>query len=173
MREHADAERIGRLVEALGKRVPRGTRVYLVGGATAVLLGWRESTIDVDLVLVPESDEALRAIAELKDELQVNVELASPLDFIPVPDGWEERGRYVTESGGVSFYHFDLEAQALAKAERGHEQDLVDIEAMLASGLIEATEIQRRFKEIEPQLYRFPALDANAFRASVQRHFGI
>jgi hypothetical protein len=30
----------------------------------------------------------LRAIAILKDQLDVNVELASPLDFLPVPPGW-------------------------------------------------------------------------------------
>jgi len=30
-------------------------RVYLVGGATAVLLGWRDSTVDVDVKLDQKS----------------------------------------------------------------------------------------------------------------------
>lgn len=173
MRELADSERILKLIDHLGARAPSGSRVYLVGGTTAVLLGWRQSTIDVDLVLIPESDEAFRAIAELKEVLQVNVELASPLDFIPVAAGWEERGLYVTETGGVSFYHFDLEAQALAKAERGHEQDLSDVEAMLAAGLITADAVRRRFEQIEPELFRFPAVDAAVFRRSVEKLFAI
>ena len=63
---------------------------YLVGGATAVLTGWRSTTIDVDLKLVPEQDAVLRAIPRLKDELQINVELASPGDFIPLPEGWQD-----------------------------------------------------------------------------------
>src|SRR6201999_1643214 len=34
-----------------------GGPVYLTGGATAVLYGWRESTIDVDIKVVPDNDE--------------------------------------------------------------------------------------------------------------------
>jgi hypothetical protein len=49
-----------------------------VGGTSAVLVGWRASTIDVDLVMRPESDAMLRAIPMLKEQLQLNVELASP-----------------------------------------------------------------------------------------------
>ena len=37
-------------------------RVYLTGGATAVLHGWRESTIDIDIKVVPDSDDLLREI---------------------------------------------------------------------------------------------------------------
>lgn len=57
--------------------------MYLTGGATAVLEGWRPSTVDVDVRFEPDSDVALRQIASLKERLQVNVELASPLDFLP------------------------------------------------------------------------------------------
>jgi hypothetical protein len=49
VREAADEERIRRLAEELGRRAPRGTRLYLTGGATAVLEGWRPSTVDVDI----------------------------------------------------------------------------------------------------------------------------
>jgi hypothetical protein len=66
-------------------------RIYLVGGATAVLLGWRETTIDIDLKLVPEVNEILKALPEIKEALEINVELASPDDFIPAVPGWEER----------------------------------------------------------------------------------
>ena len=44
------------------------------GGATAVLHGWRASTIDVDLKLVPDDDALLRALPRLKEELHVNLE---------------------------------------------------------------------------------------------------
>jgi hypothetical protein len=47
------------------------------GGATAALEGWRQSTVDVDLRFEPDSDIALRGLAALKEELSVNVELAS------------------------------------------------------------------------------------------------
>src|SRR4029450_3378118 len=68
-------------------------RAFLTGGATAVLHGWRASTIDVDVVFRPESDALLRAIPALKEGLELNVELASPAHFIPELPGWEESPR--------------------------------------------------------------------------------
>lgn len=53
-------------------RVP--ARVYLTGGATAVLAHWR-SSIAIDIKVVPEDDALFRAIPALKESLQVNVEL--------------------------------------------------------------------------------------------------
>lgn len=38
-----------------GRAVSVDGRVYLTGAATAVLDGWRETTIDVDIKLVPDS----------------------------------------------------------------------------------------------------------------------
>ncbi|MFN8217872.1 MAG: hypothetical protein U0R71_14855 [Solirubrobacterales bacterium] len=110
-------------MQALGRAAKSEGRVYLTGGATAVLHGWRESTIDVDIKVVPDSDDLLREIPRLKEQLNLNVELAAPSDFIPVPDGWEERSPLIRRAGKIAFHHFDPVAQALAKAERGHEQD--------------------------------------------------
>jgi hypothetical protein len=45
------------------------------------------TTIAVDIALEPEQDKVLRAVPRLKDELSINVELASPGDFIPLPPG--------------------------------------------------------------------------------------
>ena len=91
MREVADAERIRAFMRALGAEADAPVRVYVTGGATAVLFGWRRSTIDVDIRVVPDRDRVFRAIPAIKERLRINVELASPLDFIPVPAGWEER----------------------------------------------------------------------------------
>ena len=56
-----------------------------------MLLGWRETTIDIDLKIVPEFDEVLRKLPQIKEDLQLNIELASPDDFVPALPGWEER----------------------------------------------------------------------------------
>ena len=84
MRELADSTRIERFMSELGRAVQVESRFYLTGGATAVLHGWRESTIDVDIKLMPDRDELLREIPRLKEELDLNVELAAPSDFIPL-----------------------------------------------------------------------------------------
>ncbi|MBY0492847.1 MAG: hypothetical protein K2Y23_01410 [Cyanobacteria bacterium] len=155
-------------MRALGSAVQHQTRVYLTGGASAVLLGWRESTIDIDLTFVPEGDDVFRAIARLKDELRINVELASPAHFIPALPGWDGRSRFIGQEGQVAFYHYDFYSQALAKIERGHAQDRVDVAAMLASGLVERARLLDLFEQIFPELYRYPAIDPESFRGLVR-----
>lgn len=168
MRRLADEARIRRFMRELGRAARRPARVYLTGGATAVLSGWRASTIDVDLKLVPDDDALLRAIPDLKESLQVNVELASPVDFIPVQDGWEDRSRFIVQEGPLAFYHFDLTAQALSKIERGHAQDVEDVGAMIRRGLVQPSALRAAFEAIAPQLYRYPAVDPGSFRRALE-----
>ncbi len=135
-----------------------------MGGATAVLVGWRETTLDVDLKLDPEPPGAFEAIAALKDDLGVNIELAAPDDFIPALPGWRDRSPYVAACGAVEFFHYDLYSQALAKVERGHETDRRDVREMLGRGLVDRDELRKLFDAIEPHLVRYPAVDPAGFR---------
>ncbi len=169
MREIADAGSVERFMEALGVEARAPGRVYFTGGATAVLMGWRPNTVDVDIKLVPDSDEVLRAIPRLKERLSLNVELASPDLFIPEVPGWRERSRFIRQVRQLSFLHYDFYAQALSKLERGDVKDLRDVGHMARAGLIEADELRRLFAAIEPELYRYPAVDPPSFRGSVER----
>jgi len=171
MRELADSTRIEQFMRALGRVATHEGRVYLAGGATAVLHGWRATTIDVDIKLIPDQDELLREIPRLKEQLNLNVELAAPSDFIPMPNGWEERSPLIRKEGNIAFHHFDPIAQALSKAERSHEQDLSDVKEMIASGLVDPAEARAQFESIESELYRFPAIDPDSFRRSVEQLF--
>jgi hypothetical protein len=147
------------------RELARGpVRIYLTGGSTAVLEGWRDSTIEVDLRFEPESDELMRALPALKDRLGINIELVSPPDFIPELPGWRERSPLVLREGSVELHHFDLYSQALSKIERGFEQDLCDVRTMIARGSVEPVRLIELFEAIEPELYRYPALDPRAFR---------
>jgi hypothetical protein len=69
-----DRKRLQRVLEALSRAASGELRVYLVGGTTAVEIGWRDSTVDVDLVMRPDDDALLRAIPEIKERLSVNIE---------------------------------------------------------------------------------------------------
>jgi hypothetical protein len=171
MREVADRERIEALIAALAREATSETHLFLVGGACAVLVGWRPATIDVDFVMRPESNEILRAIPGIKERLNVNVELASPDQFIPVPPAWEQRSPVITRIGQLIVHHYDFEAQALAKIERGHARDLADVQAMLSRGLIAAAGVRKMFERIEPELYRFPSVDPPSFRRAVDEVF--
>jgi hypothetical protein len=162
MRELATGDRIRQFFRELGRRTRNPATVYLTGGATAVLLGWRESTIDIVVKLVPDNDELLRQIPALKEELHINVELASPDLFVPVRDGWEDRSPWETTEGRIVVRHFDLYAQALSKVERGHERDRGDVQEMLRRGLITAGGLADYFADVEPFAFRYPAIDAAA-----------
>jgi hypothetical protein len=168
MRALADAARIRAFLDALGASTSDQARVYLAGGATAVLLGWRASTVDVDLKIVPDTGSVLRAIPDLKERLAINVELASPGDFIPELPGWAERSPFVARCGRLSFHHYDPISQVLAKLERGHEQDLKDAEEFVRLGLVRREDVLSSFAKIEPELYRYPAIDPPSFRAAVE-----
>ncbi len=70
MRELADSNRIEQFMRELGRAVEVEGRVYLAGGATAVLYGWRATTIDVDIKLIPDRDEILREIPVTSKEFR-------------------------------------------------------------------------------------------------------
>ena len=159
MRRLAEADRIRSFMRALGKAAPPETRVYFTGGVSAVLMGWRAATIDVDIAIVPDRDEVLRLLPALKNDLELNVELASPADFIPELPGWEGRSSFVAQEGNASFYHYDFYSQALAKIERGHAQDRADVRSMLDAGLIDPARLRDLFQMVEALLYRYPAVD--------------
>ncbi|MDA2938716.1 hypothetical protein MYX75_10705, partial [Acidobacteria bacterium AH-259-A15] len=172
MRQIADADRIRSFMRAMGAAAEEDARLYFTGGATAVLLGWREATIDVDIRFVPESDRLFRAIPRLKEKLEINVELASPTDFIPELADWQERSLFITREGRLFFYHYDLYAQALAKIERSHSQDVGDVHEMIRRGLVQPEKVWSYFALIEPRLYRYPAIDSSSFRRAVEDVLG-
>lgn len=171
MRRRADEERIRAFLHELGRRGRVAGRVYLTGGATAVLEGWRDSTIDVDLRFEPDHDVLLRTLPELKELLDLNVELASPPEFIPELPGWRDRSPFVVREGELDVHHFDPYSQALSKVERGFGQDLEDVRAMIDSGLVEPGRALELFSRIRAELYRYPAIDPSAFEAKVRRAF--
>lgn len=167
MRGEADQAKIERFMSQLGQRVQGGGKIYLTGGATAVLEGWRGMTIDVDLKAEPEPAGFFEAIAGLKESVDINVELAAPDDFIPSLPGWQDRSRFISRHGRLDFYHYDPYSQAMAKIERGHERDVGDVAAMIQRGLVERRRLWILFEAIESELIRYPAIEPKAFRAAV------
>lgn len=83
MRSNINLQRIEQLLKALGRDAHGPGCIYFTGGVSALLIGWRRSIVDIDIRLDPESAGVFQAIAKLKQELNVNIELASPQDFLP------------------------------------------------------------------------------------------
>lgn len=156
----------------LARRVRGSGSVYLTGGATAIRYGFREITKAIDLSFGPEPRSAGDALRELKDRLDINVELASPADFIPTLPGWEGRSRFIDRFGDVEFFHYDPYAQVLAKIERGHAQDLTDAHAFIDRGLVEPVKLRSLFLEVRERLRSgtaYLAVDPDAFEEKLRR----
>lgn len=169
MRRAVTPEKLRAFMEALAKAARTPGNVYFTGGATALLLGIRDQTIDVDLKLDPEPAGAFEEMAVLKNKLDLNVELAAPDEFIPVRPDWRARSVLIKSIGKVSFYHFDYYAQALAKVERGHEQDLADVRALVNRHLVDPGRLQQEFDDLRPGLVRYPAIDPESFAHKVRQ----
>ncbi len=168
MRPPVDEALIRAVATRLGRVARAPVRMYLTGGSTAVIERWRSATLDVDLRFEPEDDRLLRELPAVKESLGVNIELASPPDFIPELPGWRERSPFLFREGAVEVHHFDLYSQALSKIERGFDQDLADVRTMIARGLVEPRRLREHYEAIEPQLYRYPAINPSAFRRKVE-----
>jgi hypothetical protein len=169
MRERLNEERLRAFMRALARAATREGRVYITGGGSALLLRWRDSTLDVDIKIVPENDDLLRSIVTLKESLSINVELAAPDDFIPPLPGWQERSPFIAREGKVSFHHYDFYAQALAKIERDHEIDRADVKHMIDAGLVAPAKLLSLFEQIRPDLYRYPAISPSRFEERVRK----
>jgi hypothetical protein len=168
MRSPATLGAIENFLSGLASRARGPGRIYLVGGATAVLHGWRESTIDIDLKAEPEPPGFFEAIAAIKDELSVNVELASPDHFLPELPDWRDRSLFIARHNELDFFHYDPYSQALAKLERGHPRDLADLAGFVSSMLVDPAKLRDLFNAIRGQLIRFPAVDAASLSAKVE-----
>jgi hypothetical protein len=169
MRALANKARMEAFCAALGHDVRGPGRIFLVGGATAVLHGWRETTIDIDLKALPEPSGLFEAIHKIKETLDINIELASPDLFIPELPGWQDRSPFIARHGQLDFHHYDPYSQALAKIERGHPRDLADCTAMLNAGLVGPHLLRELFAAIKPSLIRYPSIQAHVFEESLDR----
>jgi len=146
--------------------------VYITGGGSAVLQGWRPNTIDIDIRMDPEPAGAFEAIPKIKRKLQLNIELASPQDFLPPLPGWRERSEFIVLEGDIEFFHYDFVSQALSKIERGHEKDLRDVRSMLEAGLVDESRLREAYDAIRGDMVRYPSIDPDGVLAKIDAFFG-
>jgi hypothetical protein len=141
-----------RFVTALGWLLRRPIRFYLVGDSVMVELGLRGSTLDIDYVADSDDPAALaeleQAVRALKEELDVNVEPASPADFLPIPRSVLDRSRFVGRYGSVDLFYYHPPSLVIVKVARGLELDLADAERLIRAGEVEWSDVEATWREI-------------------------
>lgn len=152
MREPSDRARIDRFLRELGRLIRRPLDFYLVGGSAVVHMGLRGATRDIDFAIraEPEVDGAFYdLLPRLKEQLQLNAEPASPAEFLPIaPEEAFRHSVFVRHEGPVAVYYYDPRSLALAKVSRATEQDLADVEALVADGRVQWADVEQLWAAI-------------------------
>jgi hypothetical protein len=168
MRQELTRDRLRALMAEIARTAPvrRAYRVYLVGGGTAVLAGWRPSSIDADLF--SDEEAVFRDIQAIKERLNVNVEFARPEHFVPALAGSDDRHVFIETVGRVSYFHYDPYAQVLSKIVRGFERDLADAGHFVRSGMVDPETLRELTAGIPQSDYaKYPQLTPNAVLTAV------
>jgi hypothetical protein len=167
MRPSVDKTAIESFLQQLGRTFRKPGRLYLVGGAALVHAGVRPGfTQDIDIQVSGANEgELIVAIQRLIQQLQINVEFASPADFIPLPSQWEMHAQYVGRYGVVDVFYFDFYSIALSKIERGNSRDIADVELLVQQGIITLNELDAAYREVLAQLGqgRYPRITPQRF----------
>lgn len=144
----------------------RSYRVYFVGGGTAVLAGWRESTIDADLA--SDDDAIFRDVQGMKERLQLNIEFARPEDFVPPLKGSGDRHLFIESIERVAFYHYDPYSQLLSKVIRGFNRDIQDANAFIRCGMVNPEKFRTLVQGIPDRSFaKYPTLTRRAVLGAV------
>jgi hypothetical protein len=172
MREEITKESLVSLMKELARDAPRrgAYRVYFVGGGTAVYLGWRQSSIDVDLC--SDQEVVFRNIQKIKERLNINIEFARPEDFVPPLKGTADRHVFIDTIGKVTFYHYDPYAQLLSKVVRGFQRDLEDAKKFIDCELVDPNKFRSLVAGIPDTMYaKYPTLSRSGIDYAVDTFF--
>ena len=168
MRRELTREALTELMRELARAAPadESFRVYLVGGSTAVLAGWRTATVDADLFAAAAA--VFRDVQGIKERLRLNIEFARPEHFVPPLAGSAARHVFIERVRDVEFYHYDPYAQLLSKVVRGFRKDLLDAERFVTSGMVDPARFRGLVEGIPDAAYaRYPNLSRDAVEEAV------
>src|SRR6266487_3983491 len=167
MRPNVDKKAIESFLQQLGRTFRKSGRLYLVGGAALVHAGVRPGfTQDIDIQVGGANEgDLIISIQRLIQQMQINIEFASPKDFIPLPSQWETHARYIGRYGQIEVFYFDFYSIALSKIERGTTRDIEDVKLLVQQQRIALDELDATYQEVLAQLGkgRYPKITPERF----------
>lgn len=173
MRPTVDKAEIERFLRTFGQQYRKSGRLYIAGGAALVHAGIRSGrTQDIDIEVT--DGNMLLTVDQLKHRLHLNIEIASPKDFMPVPSQWEAMSQYVGRYGDIEVFYFDFYSIALSKIDRGTTRDLQDVQLLVQQKAIDLPTLDEAFQDVMSQMQtpqdrmRYPRFDLTAFAARYQ-----
>ncbi len=148
MRQRVGQQEIEQFLVQVGRTRQPG-RLYLTGGAALVHRGIRPGqTLDIDIQITADPANLTAQVAQLKQQLNINIEFASPGDFIPLPTQWETRSQFIKRYNQVDVFYFDWYSIALSKMQRANRQDVVDVQLLVRQGFVNVVELDILYQDV-------------------------
>ena len=148
MRQNVDRQKIEQFLTQVGRTRQPG-RLYLTGGAALVHKGIRPGqTLDIDIQVTVDPAHLTAQIAQLKQKMNINIEFASPGDFIPLPTQWETRSQFVKRYDQVDVFYFDWYSIILSKMQRASRQDIIDAQLLVRQGFVDVMELDLLYQDV-------------------------
>jgi hypothetical protein len=174
MRQRVGRQDIEHFLTEVGRTRQPG-RLYLTGGAALVHRGIRPGqTLDIDIHITIDPGNLMAQIALLKQTMNINIEFASPGDFLPLPTQWEARSEFIKRYHQVDAFYFDWYSIALSKMQRANRQDVLDVQLLVRHGCVEMNELDVLYQDVlnkvghPPYDRLFPNLSSQQFSQHYQ-----
>src|SRR5579885_1808158 len=132
MRQRVGRQEIEQFLIQVGRTQQPG-RLYFTGGAALVHRGIRlGQTLDIYIQITIDPANLTTQIAQLKQKMNIDIEFASPGDFIPLPTQWEARSEFIKR------------------------YNQVDVQLLIRVGVVEVTELDRLCQDVLSKIGRPP-----------------
>jgi hypothetical protein len=126
--EHIASDQIRAFLTELGQRSGQPDVLVLLGGSALCMLGSDRPTLDIDYVGDDlRKNELQQLIDRTANELQISVEAVPIGQFVPMPNGADERRLLIGRFGSIDAYVLDPYTIALSKLDRGFDTDIEDV----------------------------------------------
>lgn len=136
-------ETLQKLLLAVADRYREPATIVLLGGCALALLGSPRPTLDIDYVGSDlDKNDLQQLIEQVADEMKIEIEAVPIEQFIPLPEGADERKIHVDRYGSIDVYILDPYAIALSKLDRGFESDIEDVLFLIQHNLVEISQLE-------------------------------
>jgi len=151
-----DITEIQSVLQKLGARVPRDSRLVLIGGGALALLGSPRLTIDIDFIGDDVHPNPLhKTIMQIAREMQIHVEPVPLERFVALPEGNEKRVIRIGQFGNLEVFVADPYSIAPSKLDRGLDTDFDDLVFLIQNKHVDMDEFESILSATLPHARKF------------------
>ncbi|MFO8016214.1 MAG: DUF6036 family nucleotidyltransferase [Candidatus Woesearchaeota archaeon] len=139
-----------RYLEALDRKLKAGVTMTAVGGTAMVLMGLKESTIDVDFCIDNEESHNIIKKTAIKSPFRVDLFHSGYIFTLQLPEDYVRRARpYKTGLKNIKLKVLSPIDIIITKGARLNQRDIEDIRALVARKKIRKADLKARFKKVK------------------------